>query len=145
MIRGSDTVKLLSEYGEGYALLYEIGVGLGAEVSQLLELQVKDVKGKEYLSLPVGPRRCRRTFVLPKSLCERIDSYILGREKMLFVDDEGSPVTEERARKVLLACGVTGSFLSITMGRYYQETNDIHYPMFFMDLPTKEATMEAIC
>ena len=42
----SNTVKLLSEYGEGYALLYEIGTGLGAELSQLLSLQVDDVKGK---------------------------------------------------------------------------------------------------
>ncbi len=145
MYPGSDTVKLLSKYGEGYALLYEIGVGLGAEISQLLRLQVDDVKGREYLSMHVGPKKCQRTYVLPKRLSEKICLYINGREGELFIDDEGLPITEEGARLVMEECGITKPFLNITMGRYYRETDDIYYPMFFMELPTVEATKEAIC
>ena len=145
MYPGSDTAKLLSKYGEGYALLYEIGVGLGAEISQLLRLLVDDVKGREYLSMHVGPRKCQRTFVLPKVLCEKIGAYIQGRDGILFIDDEGVPITEDGAGQVLEKCGITKPFLNITMGRCFRETGDIYYPMFFMDLPSVEATKIAIC
>ena len=145
MYPGSDTVKLLSKYGEGYALLYEIEVGLGAEISQLLRLQVNDVKGKEYLSMHVGPKKCPRTYVLPKVLCEKIDAYIQDRDGILFTDDEGVPITEDGAGRVMEECGITKPFLNIMMGKYFRETGDIYYPMFFMDLPSVEATKTAIC
>ena len=141
----SNTVKLLSEYGEGYALLYEIGTGLGAELSQLLSLQVDDVKGKEYLSMHVGPKKCQQTFILSERLRRRIESYTKEREGILFTNEEGLPITAEAAWQVMNNCGITKPFLAIKMGRYFRETEDIYYPMFFMDFPTVEATLEAIC
>ena len=140
-----NTVELLSKYGEGFALLYEIGTGLGADISQLLSLQVDDVKGKKHLSMHVGPKKCQQTFVLSERLRSRIDSYTKERDGILFTNEEGLPIKAEIAWQVMNDCGITKPFLNIKMGRYFRETNDIYYPMFFMDLPTVEATLEAIC
>lgn len=135
----------IAEYGEAFELLYELGTGLGAEISQLLELKVEDVREKDYLSMCVGPRKCRRTFLLPENVKKRINTYIRDREGMLFLDTEGIPLNEDQARFVLASCGVNKPFINIVMKRYFGETNDIYYPMFFLNLPTKEVTLKAIC
>lgn len=138
------TNNKLMKYGKGYQLLYELGTGLGAEISQLLDLTVDDVRDKEYLSMHVGPRKCRRTFHLTKSLRRQIAIYTSNREGTLFINDEGIAITEEDARKVLDECGIKKLFINILLGRYYRETGDIYYPMFFLDLPTENAAIDAI-
>ena len=95
--------------------------------------------------MPIGLKQCIRIFALPPDLIRRIDAYVKGRKGILFVDDEGIPIMEDEAGQVLEACGIDKPFLHILMAKYYLETDDIRYPMFFMDLPTPEATLEIIC
>lgn len=104
-------------------LLCTIGLGLGATVDQLLDLTSDDVTDG-YISLYVGPLHIQRTYVLPKNIAESIQNR------------SGNIFTMAR-EEALIAVG-TDDFLPLTMQRYYNETDDIFYPMHIMGIGQPE-------
>lgn len=104
-------------------LFCTIGLGLGATVDQLLDLTVDDVTDG-YISLHVGPLRIQRTYVLPKEVTNSIQS----RTGKIFT------MSREEA---LTAAGID-DFLPLTMQRYYNETDDIYYPLHIMGIEQPE-------
>ena len=107
-------------------LLYTIGVGLGANIDQILELTTDNITDG-YISLHVGPLHIQRTYLLPEDIKETIQA----REGKIFT----------LSRDAALASLGIKDFLPLTMSRYYDETGDIYYPMHIMGIEDEEAAL----
>ena len=142
-IRDDETLERFKDYlkqiDEKYYLMFEIGVGTGMQLQDILQLKVKDVQGKDSLDVEIGARHIKRSFVFSDELKERIAAFTEGR------DPEGAlirghassdePLSREQAYRALKNAGHAIGLSSIgaqTMRktfawRYYKETGDIYY------------------
>ncbi len=135
-------VDTLSGYDPAYTLLYKIGAGLGCTIRQLLSLTVDQVKNRDYLKAYVGPLQIRRSWHIPADVQEEIRAYTKGRtgSAPLFILQNGSRLTARQACDVFDNLGlVDGSFLPITMRRYYDVTGDIIFPAHMLQTTEQEA------
>ena len=139
-----DIIRKLREIDPGYSLLYQIGIGTGADLEQLLMLNVSDVAGKNCLSLPVGPLRIRRTYNFPAEVIADLNKYIRDRSGLLFALHDGTPITEISATEIMRRCGIHKSFLHLLLRHYYEETNDIYYPQHMLQMNTTETTLKEL-
>ena len=141
-IKDEETLRRYEENllkaGEKYYIMFEIGVGTGMQVQDVLGLKVGDVRGKDTLIVYIGKKEIRRSFRLPEELKQHINSYTAGMkdEDNLFPgmrDDR--PLSREQAYRALKDAGERTGLVSIgaqTMRktfawRYYKNTGDIHY------------------
>ena len=142
-IRDDETLERFKDYlkemDEKYYLMFEIGVGTGMQLQDILQLKVKDVQGKDSLDVEIGARHIKRSFVFPDELKERIAVFTEGRdpESALIRGHASSnePLSREQAYRALKNAGHAIGLSSIgaqTMRktfawRYYKETGDIYY------------------
>jgi len=110
-------------------LLYTIGVGLGGNIDQILELTTDDIVD-ESISLHVGPLHIRRTYLLPADIKETLQS----RSGKIF----------NLSRDDAMASLDILDFLPLTMQRYYDETGDIYYPMHIFGIEDEEHALAVI-
>ena len=131
-----DTLK---EIDEKYLILFEIGIGTGLQLQDILQFKVGDVRGKESLTVNIGARSIEQTFHLSSELQKIIADFIKDRD-----DDEYlitgyaknlQPLSREQTYRVFRKAGLSIGLKSIgtqTMRktfawRYYKETGDIYY------------------
>ena len=60
-------------------LMITIGTGLGANLSSILGLKVKDVYEKGQLQMPIGRRQIWKTYVFPEEVKQSIRKLIQGK------------------------------------------------------------------
>ena len=142
-IKDEDTLRLfgnaLKEVDFKYYIMFEIGVGTGLQLQDILSFKVKDVRGKDEITVEIGTKNIKNTFHVPKELQIIIDKYTEGKnpESYLILGHSTSnkPVSREQAYRVLRAAGHSIGLSSIgaqTMRKtfawkYYKETGDIYY------------------
>lgn len=124
-----------------YYILFELGVGTGLQLQDILQFRVKDVRGKDIIEVYIGTKKIKRSLRIEGELKEAIESYTEGRdpEEFLFMgrSDTGEmvPLSREQAYRALKAAGKMIGLSAIgaqTMRKtfawhYYKETGDIYY------------------
>ncbi|MBO7711441.1 MAG: tyrosine-type recombinase/integrase [Lachnospiraceae bacterium] len=129
----------LKQMDEKYYIMFEIGVGTGMQLQDILKLKNKDVRDKDYIEAYIGTKHIKRTFNFSKELKEEIRAFTEGKdpEGYLIIGHASSPeaLSREQAYRALKSAGRYIGLSSIgaqTMRktfawRYYKETGDIYY------------------
>ena len=129
----------LKQMDEKYYIMFEIGVGTGMQLQDILKLKNKDVRDKDYIEAYIGTKHIKRTFNFSKELKEEIREFTEGKdpEGYLIIGHASSPeaLSREQAYRALKSAGRYIGLSSIgaqTMRktfawRYYKETGDIYY------------------
>lgn len=131
--------RLLREAGDKYLIMFEIGVGTGLQLQDILNLKVKDVLNKNSISVSIGSKNIERSYKVHSSLKKLIKEYTRGKspESYLITGHSNStePLSREQAYRTFKNVGKTMGLSSIgaqTMRKtfawkYYKETGDIYY------------------
>ena len=142
-IKDDDTLKQykekLREIDDKYYIMFEIGVGTGMQLQEILRLRVGDVRGKKRIDTLIGTRGIKRSFIIPDQLMGVIDEFVQGRNDDEFLilgfPSRNVPLSREQAYRVLRAAGHAVGLSTIgaqTMRKtfawhYYKRTGDIYY------------------
>lgn len=122
-----------------YYILFEIGIGTGLQLQDILQFRVKDVRNKDALHAVIGTRQIERTFPLKAELQAIIADFVEGRDDEEYLitgyASTNKPLSREQAYRIFKQTGSKVGLKSIgtqTMRktfawRYYKETGDIHY------------------
>lgn len=129
----------LREMDDKYYIMFEIGVGTGLQLQEILKFKNKDIRGKDSIEANIGTKNIKRTFLIPSELKEIINQYTEGKdpEAFLILGHASSPaaLSREQAYRALKSAGKSMGLTSIgaqTMRktfawRYYKATGDIYY------------------
>ncbi|MCI5900050.1 MAG: tyrosine-type recombinase/integrase [Lachnospiraceae bacterium] len=129
----------LREVDDKYYILFEIGVGTGLQLQEILKFKVKVIRGKDSIEACIGTKNIKRIFKIPEELKKIIEEYTDGKdpESYLILGHSGStaPLSREQAYRVFKSVGKSMGLNAIgaqTMRktfawRYYKATNDIYY------------------
>ena len=129
----------LREMDDKYYIMFEIGVGTGLQLQEILKFKNKDIRGKDSIEANIGTKNIKRTFLIPSELKEIINQYTEGKdpEAFLILGHASSPaaLSREQAYRTLKSAGKSMGLTSIgaqTMRktfawRYYKATGDIYY------------------
>ena len=129
----------LREMDDKYYIMFEIGVGTGLQLQEILKFKNKDIRGKDSIEANIGTKNIKRTFMIPSDLKEIIGKYTEGKdpEAYLILGHASSPaaLSREQAYRALKSAGKSLGLTSIgaqTMRktfawRYYKATGDIYY------------------
>ena len=142
-IKDDETLREFKEYlkqiDEKYYLMFEIGVGTGMQLQDILKIKNKDVRDKDQIEAYIGTKQIKRTFLIFDELKKEIHDFTEGKDPdgYLFTGHPGSSeaLSREQAYRVLKNAGRKVGLSSIgaqTMRktfawRYYKETGDIYY------------------
>ena len=119
--------------------MFEIGVGTGLQLQEILKFKNKDIRGKDSIEANIGTKNIKRTFLIPADLKEIINQYTEGKDPdaYLILGHASSPaaLSREQAYRALKSAGKSMGLTSIgaqTMRktfawRYYKSTGDIYY------------------
>lgn len=122
-----------------YYIMFEIGVGTGLQLQDILQLKNKDLRGKSEITVEIGTKSIKTTFNIPNELQKIITDYTEGKDPDAFLilghPSSPAPLSREQAYRVLKSVGKSIGLTSIgaqTMRktfawRYYKETGDIYY------------------
>ena len=78
LIRVADSVEAAfvfmeqDEMDDKYYIMFEIGVGTGLQLQDILKFKNKDIRGKDSIEASIGTKNIRRTFLIPPELKEII-------------------------------------------------------------------------
>lgn len=129
----------LREMDDKYYIMFEIGVGTGLQLQEILKFKNKDIRGKEYIDAYIGTKNIKRTFHIPENVRKIIDDFTEGKDPdaYLILGHASSPaaLSREQAYRALKSAGKSIGLTSIgaqTMRktfawRYYKATGDIYY------------------
>lgn len=131
--------KALRKNDDKYYIMFEIGVGTGLQLQDILKFKVKDIAGKSSITVFIGTKNIKRTFNIPEDVQKIITEYTSNKkpDDYLITGYAGStqPLSREQAYRIFKAAGKSigiGSIGAQTMRktfawRYYKETGDIYY------------------
>ena len=134
-----DFKKALRKNDDKYYIMFEIGVGTGLQLQDILKFKVKDIAGKSSITVSIGTKNIKRTFNIPEDVQKIITEYTANKkpDDYLITGYAGStqPLSREQAYRIFKAAGKSigiGSIGAQTMRktfawRYYKETGDIYY------------------
>lgn len=129
----------LREMDDKYYIMFEIGVGTGLQLQEILKFKNKDIRGKDSIEANIGTKNIKRTFIIPPELKKIIEEYTEGKDPdaFLILGHASSPaaLSREQAYRALKNAGKSMGLTSIgaqTMRktfawRYYKSTGDIYY------------------
>ncbi len=129
----------LKEVDDKYYILFEIGVGTGMQLQEILKIRNKDIRGKDKIEANIGTKNVRRTFTIPPDLKQTILEFTEGKDPDAYLiqghTSSQQPLSREQAYRVFKSVGKEMGLNSIgaqTMRktfawRYYKNTNDIYY------------------
>ena len=137
------TLKLfgdtLKEVDYKYYIMFQLGVGTGLQLQDILSFKNKDVTGKSEITVKIGTKNIVNTFTVPEDLQKIISDYTKGKDPEAYLilghQSANKPVSREQAYRVLRSTGHKIGLSSIgaqTMRKtfawkYYNETGDIYY------------------
>ena len=142
-IRDEETLEkfkaCLKQMDEKYFIMFEIGVGTGLQLQDILKLKNKDVRDKDSIEVSIGKTRHNFTFHIPEYLKKEIHDYTEGKDPEGYLitghPDSPEPLSREQAYRAIKKAGREIGLSSLgaqTMRktfawRYYRETGDISY------------------
>lgn len=119
------------------ALLFSFGINSGLRIADILSLDVKDVKGKDYIELIEQKTNKYKRFPITKSFKKELDEFIVGKneEEWLFASQRGTKaISRIQAYRIICnACvtaGITAHIGTHTLRKtfgyhFYQENKDV--------------------
>lgn len=131
--------KALREVDDKYYILFEIGVGTGMQLQEILKFKNKDIRDKDSIEASIGTKNIVRTFNIPGDLKKIIYDFTEGKDPENYLiqghASSSAPLSREQAYRVFKSVGRNMGLNSIgaqTMRktfawRYYKATNDIYY------------------
>ncbi len=142
-IKDEETLKRFKEalrkVDDKYYILFEIGVGTGLQLQEILRFKIKDIRGKDKIEASIGTKGIKRTFTIPKELKDVIAKFTEGKDPDAYLiqghTNSSAALSREQAYRVFKSVGKEMGLNSIgaqTMRktfawRYYKSTNDIYY------------------
>ena len=129
----------LRKVDDKYYILFEIGVGTGLQLQEILKFKNKDIRGKDSIEACIGTKNIKRTFNIPEELQKIIKDFTEGKDPEAFLiqghASSYAALSREQAYRVFKSVGKSMGLNSIgaqTMRktfawRYYKATNDIYY------------------
>lgn len=117
-------------------MLFTFGIYVGLRISDILKLQVRDVKGKEYVSMREIKTGKERRIPINEELRPILNRYIRNMESFEYLfpnQRDGRPITRQAAYDILTEAGKKFGLDSIgthtlrkTFGYHlYQQTHDV--------------------
>ena len=92
-----------------YYIMFEIGIGTGLQLQNILTLKVKDVLNKDKITVTYGTKNISTTFDFPESLQNIISEFCADRDPDSYLIlghvKSGKPVSREQAYRVFRAVG----------------------------------------
>lgn len=131
--------EILRNYDDKYYIMFEIGVGTGLQLQDILKFKVKDIAGKNSITVSIGTKNIKRTFNIPKNVQKIIKDYTKDKNPDDYVitgySGSSQPLSREQAYRIFKSAGKSIGINSIgaqTMRKtfawhYYKETGDIYY------------------
>ncbi|HIT91102.1 MAG TPA: tyrosine-type recombinase/integrase [Candidatus Merdenecus merdavium] len=122
-----------------YYIMFEIGVGTGLQLQDILKFKNKDIRGKDEIVATIGTKNIKRTFNISPQLKQFITEFTEGKSPDAYLitghSSSPAPLSREQAYRVFKSVGKSIGLTSIgaqTMRktfawRYYKNTNDIYY------------------
>ncbi len=142
-IRDEETLnafrKALRRYGDKYYIMFEIGIGTGMQLMDILKLHIGDIRDKDGLTGYIGVHRYPVEMTFSDELKEIIAEYVKDKrdDDVLVTGFEKSKamVSREQVYRVFKSAGREVGLSSIgaqTMRKtfawnHYKEHNDIQY------------------
>ena len=135
----SEFKEALKEIDYKYYIMFELGVGTGLQLQDILAFKNKDVRGKKEINVVIGKKQFKTTFKIPKYLQKEIENFTKDKPANNYLipghATQNKPVSREQAYRVLRRAGLKVGLSSIgaqTMRKtfaynYYRETGDIYY------------------
>ncbi|MDO4521950.1 MAG: tyrosine-type recombinase/integrase [Eubacteriales bacterium] len=129
----------LREVDDKYYILFEIGVGTGMQLQEILKFRNRDIRGKDKIEASIGTKNIKRTFTIPEDLKKIINDFTEGKDPDAYLiqghASSAAALSREQAYRVFKGVGKEMGLNSIgaqTMRktfawRYYKNTNDIYY------------------
>ena len=129
----------LRQTDDKYYILFEIGVGTGLQLQEILKFRNQDIRGKDRIEAEIGVKQVKQTFEISEALKKVILNYTDGKDPKGFLiqGSAGSKtaLSREQVYRVLRRAGKSVGLDSIgaqTMRktfawRYYKKTKDIYY------------------
>ena len=68
-----------------YYIMFEIGVGTGLQLQEILKFKNKDIRGKDSIEACIGTKNIKRTFLIPPELKQFIEAYTEGKDPEAFL------------------------------------------------------------
>ena len=133
-IKDSETLSKFKEALKNtdykYYIMFEIGVGTGLQLQDILNFKNKDVTDKDEITVEIGTKNIKNTFKIPEELKANPEAFLIRGHA-----SSDKPVSREQAYRVLRSVGHKIGLTSIgaqTMRKtfawnYYHETGDIYY------------------
>ena len=131
--------QALRKVDDKYYILFEIGVGTGLQLQDILKFKNKDIRGKDEIEACIGTKNIRRVFHIDEKLKKIISDYTEEKDPDAYLilghASSNAPLSREQAYRVFKNVGKELGLNSIgaqTMRktfawRYYKSTNDINY------------------
>ncbi len=129
----------LRKVDDKYYILFEIGVGTGMQLQEILKLKNGDVRDKDRIEASIGTKNIKRVFTINDELKAIIHNYTEGKPESDFLIQghagASGSLSREQAYRVFKGVGRDLGLNSIgaqTMRktfawRYYHHTGDIYY------------------
>lgn len=131
--------KALRKYGDKYYILFEIGIGTGMQLMDILKLHIGDVKGKDELTAYIGVNKIPVTMRFSEELKSVIAQFTKGKKDSEVLvagfDKSNNIISREQVYRVFKSVGAELGLASVgaqTMRktfawRHYSKYNDIAY------------------
>ena len=120
-IKDEDTLRLfgnaLKEVDYKYYIMFEVGVGTGLQLQDILSFKVKDVRDKDEITVEIGTKNIKNIFKVPEDLKKTIHTFTEGKDRVLRAAGHGiglNSIGAQTMRKTFA-------------WKYYNETGDIYY------------------
>lgn len=129
----------LRKVDDKYYILFEIGVGTGLQLQEILKFKIKEIRGKDSIEANIGTKNIRRVFNIPQDLQEIILKFTEGKDPNAYLiqghASSSAALSREQAYRVFKGVGKGMGLNSIgaqTMRKtfawkYYKATDDIYY------------------
>lgn len=129
----------LRKVDDKYYILFEIGVGTGLQLQEILKFKNKDIRSKSSIEANIGTKNIRRVFNIPQELQDNILKFTDGKDPEAFLiqghASSSAALSREQAYRVFKGVGKGMGLNSIgaqTMRKtfawkYYKATDDIYY------------------
>jgi len=132
-----EVAQILGEWNEKYRIMYLVGIYSGLRISDILQLKVKDVYGREYIDIREKKTGKAKRFRINKNLAKDLGRYCSGKspEEYLIRSRQGKnqPVVRQTAYDIIKRAGQKAGLDNMgthsmrkTFGyHYYNQTGDI--------------------
>lgn len=132
--------QLLFDHHEKYYVMLRIGVTTGLRISDIINLQVKDIKGRNYISLVEKKTKKSKTFMLnskTRQLCESfIDKFNLKEDDYIIFsnkknkDGSSKGISRQQAYEVLSIAGAKAGLQNFGTHSLRKTFGYFHYQQF---------------